>query len=143
MAEITSSFKEDIKEEEEEIFTIWLVSTDFALQNVAVQMGIKLLSLDGRKITTIRRFIYECYLCWKQYRIHDEKVRLCSNCGYNSLSKIAYSVDDKGNMILHRKKGWKPNQKINEVKERKFDEQERKKKHQHARRKKKPSIFEK
>jgi len=104
-------------------------------------MGIKLLSLDGRKINTIRRFIYECYLCWKQYRISDEKVRLCTNCGYNSLSKIAYSIDVIGNMILHRKKGWKPNMKILEVKERKIEEQERKKKHQHARRKKKASIF--
>lgn len=92
------------------------MSADFALQNVAVQMGIKLLSIDGRKITSIRRFIYECYLCWKKFRIHDEKVRICNNCGYNSLSKIAYSIDEKGYMILHRKKGWKPNKKILEVK---------------------------
>ena len=104
-------------------------------------MGMKLLSLDGRKISTIRRFIYECYLCWRRYRIHDEKVRLCKSCGYNSLSKIAYSVGEKGSMVLHRKKGWKPNSKILEVKEKKFLEQERKKKHQHARRKKKASIF--
>ena len=105
-------------------------------------MGIKLKSLDGRRIKTIRRFIYECYLCWKKYRIHDEKVRLCKNCGYCSLSKIAYSVDEKGLMMLHRKKGWRPNMKILEAKERKFEDQERKKKHQHARRKKKPSIFD-
>lgn len=110
MAEMTSSLKEDA--EDEKVFNIWLVSADFALQNVAVQMGIKLLSLDGRKITSIRRFIYECYLCWKKYRIYDEKVKLCSSCGYNSLSKIAYSIDDKGCMVLHRKKGWKPNNKI-------------------------------
>lgn len=47
------------------------MSADFALQNVAVQMGMNLLSLDGRKISSIRRFIYECYLCWKKYRISD------------------------------------------------------------------------
>lgn len=93
-----------------------MVSADFALQNVAVQMGIKLLSLDGRRISSIRRFIYECYLCWKKFRIYDEKVRLCNNCGYNSLSKIAYSLDAEGHMILHRKQGWKPNKKILEVK---------------------------
>lgn len=79
-------------------------------------MGIKLLSLDGRRISSIRRFIYECYLCWKKFRIYDEKVRLCTNCGYNSLSKIAYSLDAEGHMILHRKQGWKPNKKILEVK---------------------------
>ena len=111
---MTSSFKEDV--EEETSFNIWLISADFAIQNVAVQMGIKLKSLDGRRISTIRRFIYECYLCWKKYRIFDEKVRLCKNCGYNSLSKIAYSIDEKGHMVLHRKKGWKPNMKILEIK---------------------------
>lgn len=89
---MNSTFKAEAKQEEQP-FNIWLVSADFALQNVAVQMGMKLLSVDGRKITSIRRFIYECYLCWKKFRIHDEKVRICNNCGYNSLSKIAYSID--------------------------------------------------
>jgi len=79
-------------------------------------MGVKLVSLDGRVISSIRRFIWECYLCWKQYKIDDNKVRTCTNCGYNSLSKIAYSIDTNGNVILHRKKGWKPNEKILEWK---------------------------
>ena len=105
-------------------------------------MGIRLLSLDGRRITSVRRFIYECYLCWKKYRIQSEKVKLCNNCGYNSLSKVAYTVDQDGKIVLHRKKGWKPNPKILEAKDRMLVEQEKKKKHQHARRKKKPSIFE-
>ena len=112
------------------------------MQNVALQMGIALLSLDGRQVSTVRRFLYECYRCWHKYRITDEKVRLCKNCGYNSLSKIAYSVDQQGQLVLHRKRGWKPNAKILEAKERKYEEDQRKKKHQHARRKKKPSIFD-
>lgn len=56
------------------------------------------------------------------------------------MSKIAYSVDEKGLMVLHRKKGWKPNMKILEAKERKFEDQERKKKHQHARRDRKSVV---
>ncbi len=99
-----------------------MVSGDYAIQNVVVQMGMSLLSLDCRRISSIRRFIYECYLCWKKYRIQDEKVRLCNNCGYNSLSKIAYSIDDKGVMVLHRKRGWRPNKKITEVKDKKLEE---------------------
>ena len=92
------------------------MSSDFAIQNVAVQMGIKLLSLDGRRIQEIRRFIWECYLCWKQYKLEDNTIKICDHCGYNSLSKIAYSMNEKGDMILHRKKGWKPNQKVLEWK---------------------------
>jgi rRNA maturation endonuclease Nob1 len=60
----------------------------------------------------VRRFILECYVCWKQYKIDSNEVKLCKECGYNSLSKIAYSLNPKGEMILHRKKGWKPNKKV-------------------------------
>lgn len=66
----------------------------------------------------------------------ENKIKLCSSCGYNSLSKISYSMDMEGNVVLHRKKGWKPNAKVQEWKEKKYQEQQRKKKHQHDRRRK-------
>lgn len=130
--------KDNIEEEEEveEKSTISLMTADYAMQNVATQVGMSLLSLDGQKIKEIRRFIWECYVCWKQYKIETTEVKLCKECGYNSLSKIAYSIDSQGQMILHRKKNWKPNQKILEWKEKKFEEQQKKKKNQKARRKK-------
>lgn len=33
------------------------MTADFAMQNVAIQVGIELKSLDGRQIKQIRRFI--------------------------------------------------------------------------------------
>jgi hypothetical protein len=111
-----------------------LISADYAIQNVATHMGIKLIALDGRVISSIRRFIWECYLCWKQINVTENKIKLCPGCGYNSLSKISYSMDTKGNVILHRKKGWKPNTKVQEWKDKKFEEQQKRKKHQHERR---------
>jgi rRNA maturation endonuclease Nob1 len=33
------------------------MTADFAMQNVAIQMGIYLKSLDGRQIKEVRRFI--------------------------------------------------------------------------------------
>jgi RNA-binding protein NOB1 len=112
------------------------MTADYAMQNVASQMGMKLLSLDGRKIKEIRRFIWECYLCWKQYNITDNKVHLCKDCGYNSLSKIAYTINEKGQMILHRKKNWQPNKNVLEWKEKKYEQQQKRKKNQYPRRKK-------
>ena len=53
------------------------MTADYAMQNVAIQMDIKLKSLDGLKITQIRRFVLECYLCWKRYKAEDNKVKLC------------------------------------------------------------------
>ena len=53
------------------------MTADYAMQNVAIQMGIKLKSLDGRKIPEIRRFVLEYCLCWKRYKLKDNKVKLC------------------------------------------------------------------
>lgn len=44
--------------EEQKNIKVALMSADYAVQNVATQMGIKLLSLDGRKISSIRRFVW-------------------------------------------------------------------------------------
>lgn len=116
MAEGDSKLVEENTQEEDAANSIWLMTADFAMQNVAIQMGILLKSLDGRKINQIRRFILECYLCWKQYKVESNKVKLCKECGYNSLSKIAYSMTKDGELVLHRKQGWQPNKKVLEWK---------------------------
>lgn len=116
MAEGLAKFDNQSQEEQVVSCGISLMTADYAMQNVAIQMGIYLKSLDGRQIRQIRRFILECYLCWKTYKVEDNVVKLCKECGYNSLSKIAYSLTPQGDMILHRKKGWKPNQKVLEWK---------------------------
>lgn len=87
-------------------------------------MGIHLISIEGIEVKSVRRFIVECYLCRKRYpEPTTDKIQTCAKCGYNSLSKIAYSLDNHGNMILHRKRNWKPNKKVQEWKQRKLEEQ--------------------
>jgi RNA-binding protein NOB1 len=79
VAEGTSPFesKSDEEGDQDDQTPISLLTADLAMQNVAMQMGIPVRSLEGRIIKEVRRFIYECYLCWKQYRVEDNKVRLC------------------------------------------------------------------
>jgi len=50
-------------------------------------------------------------------------------------------MDTKGNVILHRKKGWRPNTKVQEWKDKKYEEQQKKKKHQHERRTKSKFFY--
>merc|ERR1712137_1293975 len=38
-------------------------TTDFAMQNVLLQMGIKLLSIDGLQIRNLRNWILRCFAC--------------------------------------------------------------------------------
>jgi hypothetical protein len=105
-------------------------------------MGIGLRSVEGVQIKSVRRFIQECYACWAKYPdTTSNKVKLCTKCGYNTLSKISYSLDSEGNMVLHRKRGWKPNKKVFEWKERKLEEQQRHKRNQRKKTKSKQLLI--
>ena len=43
--------------------TVQFVTSDYAMQNVIIQVGFKLLSLDGRRITRVKRFKLLCRAC--------------------------------------------------------------------------------
>jgi RNA-binding protein NOB1 len=43
--------------------TVNIVTSDYAMQNVIIQMGIPLLSLDGKKIRRVKRFKLLCRAC--------------------------------------------------------------------------------
>jgi len=40
-----------------------IMTSDFAMQNVIIQLGIKLLATDGMAITRAKRFVLECFAC--------------------------------------------------------------------------------
>ena len=42
---------------------IQFVTSDYAMQNVIIQLGFKILSLDGRRITRVKRFKLLCRAC--------------------------------------------------------------------------------
>jgi RNA-binding protein NOB1 len=42
---------------------VQFVTSDYAMQNVIIQLGFKLLSLDGRRITRVKRFKLLCRAC--------------------------------------------------------------------------------
>lgn len=71
------------------------VTTDFAMQNTMLQMGLKLLSVDGRRtIRQIRRFALRCQSCSNVTRELQRK--FCEKCGNATLHRVAFKVDKKG-----------------------------------------------
>jgi rRNA maturation endonuclease Nob1 len=84
------------------------MTTDYAMQNVMLQMGLQVISLDGNVIRTVKQWILRCAGC---YQIHYDMSRLfCSHCGLNMLQKISASIDSKtGELRLHLKKNYLPN----------------------------------
>ena len=81
-------------------------TTDFSMQNVLLQIGLKVLSANGMFVKTARQWVLRCMAC---YTVHTKDLNrlFCSNCGVNHLSKVAASVDEGGKLKLHLKKNYK------------------------------------
>merc|ERR1712137_439426 len=78
-------------------------TTDFAMQNVLLQMGIKLLSIDGLQIRNVRNWILRCFAC---RRVSSDRTRVfCEHCGNKTMRKISIFIDESGEVkyVLPRK----------------------------------------
>ncbi|KAL3784798.1 hypothetical protein HJC23_013838 [Cyclotella cryptica] len=91
-------------------------TTDFAMQNVILQMNLELLTVDGVRVRRLKTWVTRCAACFTIYGGSDDKkgksgVRLfCDKCGSNALQRIAASVDrNTGRLKLHMKKNYQYN----------------------------------
>lgn len=85
------------------------MTTDYAMQNILLQMGLQLISTTGYQIQSIRRWVLRCVGC---YTIHyNMKALFCNNCGLNYLQRISTDVNSKGGLRLHFKKNYQYNTK--------------------------------
>jgi len=84
-----------------------VVTIDFAMQNVVLQIGLRLVSVGGVEIRNIKRWVLKCRSCFK---ILDEvEKEFCPDCGSHTLYKISYSVDSSGNVRYHEPRSRKLN----------------------------------
>lgn len=83
-------------------------TTDFAMQNVILQMNLELLSVDGVKVRKLKSWVQRCGACFKVYTENDTKRLFCERCGSDSIQRIAASLDVKtGRLRLHLSKKYK------------------------------------
>lgn len=87
-------------------------TTDFAMQNVILQMNLELLSVDGMKVRKLKSWVTRCAACFKVYTgsENDGKRLFCGQCGSDRLQRVAASIDGKtGRLRLHLRKDYKHN----------------------------------
>lgn len=75
------------------------MSTDFAVQNVLKQINLNVAALDGRIIKQMRTYILRCYACFKTTSIMTKV--FCPNCGHKTLKRVAVSMDENGQKVVH------------------------------------------
>jgi RNA-binding protein NOB1 len=91
-------------------------TTDFAMQNVLLQMNMELLSVDGVKVRKLKSWVQRCGACFKVFTNTENtgpvagKRLFCDHCGSSMIQRIACSVDKKsGRLRLHLSKKYKHN----------------------------------
>lgn len=75
------------------------LTTDFAMQNVLIQIGLHVLSVNGMVIKQARNYILRCHACFKT-TTHMERV-FCAHCGNKTLKKLAVTVNEDGSIQMH------------------------------------------
>ncbi|KAF9108075.1 Nin1 binding protein [Mortierella sp. AM989] len=75
---------------------------DFAMQNVLLQMGLNLLSIDGLRISKVKNWVLRCHACTKVTSDMDKK--FCPSCGNATLMRTSTSTDQNGNVKYYLKK---------------------------------------
>ena len=64
------------------------------MQNVIIQLGFTLLTLDGYRLSKVKRFKYLCRACFKLNM--DIEREYCEFCGSHTLGKVSVFINDDG-----------------------------------------------
>lgn len=82
--------------------TVACITSDFAMQNVILQMGLRLIAPGGMQIRELQRWVLKCHACFK---VTTEIGRIfCPSCGNGgTLRKVAVTVGQNGIVIAARK----------------------------------------
>ncbi|RPB17052.1 hypothetical protein P167DRAFT_499779 [Morchella conica CCBAS932] len=85
-----------------------LATTDYAMQNVLLQMNLHLVSPHGlHRIRTIKTWVLRCHACFKLCR--DMSKQFCPTCGGATLLKTSCSTDSQGGFQVHLKRNMQWN----------------------------------
>ncbi|XP_019236302.1 PREDICTED: RNA-binding protein NOB1 isoform X3 [Nicotiana attenuata] len=78
------------------------VTGDFAMQNVILQMGLRLVAPGGMQIRELHRWVLKCHAC---YKVTTDVGRIfCPNCGNGgTLRKVAVTVGENGIVLAARR----------------------------------------
>lgn len=87
------------------------ITSDFAMQNVLLQMNLYLLSPAMRRIRTMKTYVLRCHACFAIFKSKDTMTTLqfCSRCGKPTLTRVSCSTSQSGKFSLHLKKNMQWN----------------------------------
>ncbi|TKA72589.1 hypothetical protein B0A49_03442 [Cryomyces minteri] len=92
---------------EQKTMQVATITTDFAMQNVLLQMNLNLLSPALQRVRHLKTFVLRCHAC---FQVTKEMSRqFCPRCGKPTLTRVACSTNQNGEFNLHLKKNMQWN----------------------------------
>jgi RNA-binding protein NOB1 len=84
-----------------------VLTTDFAMQNVLLSMGLNLISPSIQQVRNIKTYILRCHACFEQTK--DLAKQFCPRCGKPTLTRVSCSTSQNGKFTIHLKKNMQWN----------------------------------
>jgi RNA-binding protein NOB1 len=78
------------------------ITSDFAMQNVLLQMNLNLLSPGMQRIRHLKTYILRCHACFQLTK--DMSKQFCPRCGKPTLTRVACTTGQNGEFKVHLKK---------------------------------------
>lgn len=86
---------------------VGVLTTDFAMQNVILQINLNLLSTSLQRIRHIRSVALRCHACFLVTKQMDKQ--FCPRCGQPTMTKVSCSTTANGEFKVHLKKNYQYN----------------------------------
>lgn len=84
------------------ILQVATLTTDFAMQNVLLQINLNLLSPNMQRVKHLKTYILRCHACFCTTKQMSKQ--FCPRCGNPTLTRVACSTTANGEFKLHLKK---------------------------------------
>uniref|UniRef100_A0A8C4NHL1 RNA-binding protein NOB1 n=1 Tax=Eptatretus burgeri TaxID=7764 RepID=A0A8C4NHL1_EPTBU len=87
------------KEELVEGTKVACLTTDFAMQNVLLNLGLSVMSVTGLRVREARTFTLRCFACFTL--TWDMQKQFCPRCGNATLKRVPVSRGSDGSLVLY------------------------------------------
>ncbi|KLU84980.1 20S-pre-rRNA D-site endonuclease NOB1 [Magnaporthiopsis poae ATCC 64411] len=88
-----------------------ILTSDFAMQNVAMRINLNVVSPTLARITQLKSWVLRCHGCFAVTRKMDKQ--FCPSCGQATLTRVSCSTDSAGNFKVHLKRNFQWNNRGN------------------------------
>ena len=78
------------------------ITTDFAMQNILLQINLNLLSPSLQRVQHLKTYVLRCHACFEKTK--DMGKHFCPRCGKPTLTRVACSTSKNGGFKMHLKK---------------------------------------